>query len=231
MVAVDGRWHRDPLPPRLYELQQPGLSQHILEHDAIGPKLKVAVPRLQFAGGRIVQMPKHHLVDQCQRPAEPLAYHLQVLFHAHIQRRDALRRGLDRNHCPILPGLRCDQVGGSGRRVDNMEMAKSISIGYGRWNCATFATSSPSPRKATSPGPPNGSACSNRHSASRSRPWSANSRFSCSAASHVAWSLPTRAMRCWTMPVPFSPMSIMPSPPPAAPRAGSKGASPSARSE
>ncbi len=56
MVAVNSRRHRDPLAPRLHELQHPGLTEHILEHDAVGPDLEEAFAGFKVLKRRIVEM-------------------------------------------------------------------------------------------------------------------------------------------------------------------------------
>ena len=62
VVAMHRRRHGDLVAPRLHELQQTGLPQYILEHDAVGPGLQIALARLELLVLRVVEMPEQYLV-------------------------------------------------------------------------------------------------------------------------------------------------------------------------
>jgi len=98
VVAVDRGRHRDAVAPGLHELEQPGLAQHILEHDAVGTQEEVALARHHVLALRVVQVPEQHLVRQGQRLAQAVAHDLEVLRHGRVNLCDHRGSGFDGGH-------------------------------------------------------------------------------------------------------------------------------------
>ena len=98
MVAVDRGRHRDLVAARLHELQQSGLAEHVLKHDAVGPQQQIALARYEFLMFGIVEMAEQHLVGQSQRPAQAAADHGKVASHRRIDRSRHFRRRFDSYH-------------------------------------------------------------------------------------------------------------------------------------
>jgi hypothetical protein len=67
MVAVNSRRHCDLVAPRLHELQHSGLTEHILEHDAVGPQLEETFAGLKVLQRGIIKMSEQNLFGQRER--------------------------------------------------------------------------------------------------------------------------------------------------------------------
>ncbi len=68
VVAVHRRRHGDLVAPRLHELQQAGLPEHVLKDDPVGAELQIAPARLELLAFRVVEVSEQDLVGQGQRP-------------------------------------------------------------------------------------------------------------------------------------------------------------------
>jgi hypothetical protein len=56
-------------PQAPHELQHGGLSQHVLQNDAVGMEKQIALARLDFLVFRVVKVTQQNLIRQGQRPA------------------------------------------------------------------------------------------------------------------------------------------------------------------
>src|SRR5215469_13513384 len=98
MVAMDARRDRDALAPALHELQDPGLSEQILEDDPIGTQQQVALARSELLLFGVIEMPEQYLLREGEGPAQPAAHDLESVLHRAIDSRRHLRGRFDARH-------------------------------------------------------------------------------------------------------------------------------------
>jgi hypothetical protein len=102
VVAMHRGRYRDPVAPRLHELQQAGLPEHVLENDAVGTQEQIALAGLHVLAFRVVEVPQQHLVGQCQRFAQAAAHHLEVFRHGRVDLGRHFGSRFNRDHSPAL---------------------------------------------------------------------------------------------------------------------------------
>ena len=78
---MDGGGNGDTGAAGLQELEYGHLARDVLVSHPVRAEHQVALPRLQFLAGRIVQVGKQDLVRQSQWLAQPLADDRQVALH------------------------------------------------------------------------------------------------------------------------------------------------------
>ena len=102
MVAMHRGRDSDLVAPRLHELEQAGLAEHVLEDDAVGPEQQVALAGLELLVLRIVEVAEQDLVGESQRLAQSPADHRKVARHCRVDRGRHFRGRFDSNHCPAF---------------------------------------------------------------------------------------------------------------------------------
>ena len=98
MVAVDSGGRRDFLTQGLHELEHGGLSEHVLQNDAVGMEKQIALARLDFLVFRVVKVSQQNLVRQGQWPAQPAADNREITLHRCVDIGCHFRSRFDRNH-------------------------------------------------------------------------------------------------------------------------------------
>ncbi len=88
---MDRGRYRDSESPGLHELEHGGLSEHVLQDDAVGTEQEIALAGLHLLVLRVVEVAQQDLVGQGQGPAQSAADDREIALHGFIDLRGHFR--------------------------------------------------------------------------------------------------------------------------------------------